>query len=87
MTYDKKFFEDRGVKVTDSPFADGSIPPASVIQTFLSLCDERFPGGIAAAAAPGGNMEPDGSGPAIVCTATFWEHSNLLKHFPGIFLI
>ncbi|KAJ3411194.1 Protein tyrosine phosphatase type IVA 1 [Chytridiales sp. JEL 0842] len=41
MTYDKKIVEDRGIKVTDLPFPDGSIPPPLVIQTFLALCDDR----------------------------------------------
>ncbi|KAJ3416057.1 Protein tyrosine phosphatase prl-1 [Chytridiales sp. JEL 0842] len=49
-TYNKAILENRDVKVSDWPFPDGSIPPATVIQSFLALCDERFPGGIAGVA-------------------------------------
>lgn len=31
-----------GIKVHELPFADGGLPPTDVIQTFLSLVEERF---------------------------------------------
>ena len=68
MTYDKTIFENQGIKVSDFPFPDGTIPPQNVISGFLGLCDERFPGGIAyASSCSSSNSETDPSGPAIVC--------------------
>ncbi|KAJ3242665.1 Protein tyrosine phosphatase prl-1 [Chytriomyces hyalinus] len=49
-TYCTDLCTEAGIKVSDWSFADGSIPPAHVINGFLSLCNERFPGGLTGAA-------------------------------------
>ena len=41
-TYDKNIVAQNGIKVHDWPFKDGGIPPASTLQNFLTLCNERF---------------------------------------------
>ncbi|KAI8813632.1 protein-tyrosine phosphatase-like protein [Cladochytrium replicatum] len=69
-TYNKAYFEENGIRVHDWPFKDGGVPPATLIQSFLSLCDERF-GGILAqkssanGAVSGGEAEEQSQSPAI----------------------
>ncbi|ORY51277.1 hypothetical protein BCR33DRAFT_712379 [Rhizoclosmatium globosum] len=41
---------EKGIQVTDWGFADGTIPPPHVVTGFLNLCNDRFPGGLAATA-------------------------------------
>ena len=55
-TYDSVRLTSRGIGCHDWPFKDGGVPPQSILNHFLSLCDERF-GGI-------GGKDTD-SGPAI----------------------
>ncbi|KND04669.1 uncharacterized protein SPPG_00384 [Spizellomyces punctatus DAOM BR117] len=43
-TYDKTILENSDIKVHDWPFKDGGIPPASILNNFLALCDDRFAG-------------------------------------------
>lgn len=43
-TYDKEYLGARGITVHDWAFADGTVPPTSVVQQFLALCDDRFDG-------------------------------------------
>ncbi|KAI8808891.1 protein-tyrosine phosphatase-like protein [Cladochytrium replicatum] len=70
-TYNKSYFEENGIRVHDWPFKDGGVPPATLISSFLSLCDERF-GGIlgqksatANGAVSGGEAEEECLPPAI----------------------
>ena len=76
-TYNKSILEANSIKVSDWPFADGTIPPSTVIQNFLNLCDERFPGGINGAA---NYSKSDGgaSSPAIVCNCFNVNNAYLL---------
>ncbi|RKO92533.1 protein-tyrosine phosphatase-like protein, partial [Blyttiomyces helicus] len=43
-TYSRERLEEEGIKVHDTPFTDGGVPPAKVLAEFLALCDERFGG-------------------------------------------
>jgi len=45
-TYKKAIFEAVDINVHDWPFKDGGIPSPEIINQFLTLCDERFAGGI-----------------------------------------
>ncbi|KAJ3226541.1 Protein tyrosine phosphatase type IVA 1 [Chytriomyces hyalinus] len=59
-TYCTDLCTDAGIKVTDWSFADGSIPPAHIIGGFLSLCNERFPGGLTGGATYQGDAGMNG---------------------------
>ncbi|KAJ3406300.1 Protein tyrosine phosphatase prl-1 [Chytriomyces hyalinus] len=59
-TYCTDLCTEAGIKVTDWSFADGSIPPAHVVNGFLSLCNERFPGGLTGGAAYQGDASMNG---------------------------
>jgi protein-tyrosine phosphatase len=69
-TYNKAVLETQaGIKVTDIPFPDGSIPPASIIQAFLSICDDRFPGGILGVASAPAESNPQTPAIGVHCVA------------------
>ncbi|KAJ1568856.1 Protein tyrosine phosphatase prl-1 [Cladochytrium tenue] len=68
-TYNKEYCASNGIKVWDWPFPDGTIPPASIINGFLGLCDDRFPGGIAGAASHTGEGDAGTPAVAVHCVA------------------
>ncbi|KAI9336024.1 protein-tyrosine phosphatase-like protein [Zopfochytrium polystomum] len=68
-TYNKDYCVANGIRVADSPFPDGSIPPTAVIQNFLALCDEKFPGGIGGASNYTGDTDPSIPAIAVHCVA------------------
>ena len=47
-SYNKQLFLDQNINVHDWPFKDGGLPPQTLINQFLQLCDDRFHGGICA---------------------------------------
>ncbi|KAJ3042615.1 Protein tyrosine phosphatase type IVA 1 [Rhizophlyctis rosea] len=61
-TYDSVRLTSQGIGCHDWPFKDGGVPPPQILQSFLSLCDDRFAG-------IGSKDTPDGPAIAVHCVA------------------